>query len=389
MLDELNKDILKEIFAMFREYIKKLKDSANDDTKSSGLIFTTNQTNDCDHISVEVFGGACRVLLNKPRHEIEIYNDSSKGLSAFFNLMSQKDWAEELIHRIYETEYSQDCFNWAVECRNTADDNFLKQTQKQFLEYLKQLCIRYDILPADANHREFVNVLKQENDSIAFAEKLISMLTQQEKTEYELLAKNLTVANNASGFTNFLDLPEGWTDIKITDILTDTDLAVATYVIYSQSRDAMGSYWTSSKYKTQDDYYKSMARLYDVAERFSGVRVSQPVNALTFLLDSSYINDEDAMMYLDPSYLRQEDGRNAGSSYKQSFDHKQHETLLNLIVNAKCKIVISNYSVDLYNYMLTPERGWTRVEYETNTSVGGKKNNKRMEVLWLKNLISK
>ena len=56
---------------------------------------------------IEPFGGACRVLLNKPRHKEEIYNDSSIGLSAFFNLMSNADTADALISEIYKTEYRQ------------------------------------------------------------------------------------------------------------------------------------------------------------------------------------------------------------------------------------------------------------------------------------------
>lgn len=57
---------------------------------------------------VTPFGGACRVLLNKPRHKQECYGDLSEGLCTFVQLMSSHQTAIELIHLIYDTDYSQE-----------------------------------------------------------------------------------------------------------------------------------------------------------------------------------------------------------------------------------------------------------------------------------------
>lgn len=41
-------------------------------------------------IFVTPFGGMCRVLLNKPRHKVECYNDYSSGLTALMRILSDR-----------------------------------------------------------------------------------------------------------------------------------------------------------------------------------------------------------------------------------------------------------------------------------------------------------
>ena len=54
-------------------------------------------------IYVEPFGGGCRVLLNKPRHKIECYNDYGEGICAVMRVMSNPDTASEFIERLGES----------------------------------------------------------------------------------------------------------------------------------------------------------------------------------------------------------------------------------------------------------------------------------------------
>ena len=67
---------------------------------------------DYEHTSVyvEPFGGACRVLLNKPRHEKEIYNDLGTGLVTFFETMSDIEKADKVIRKLNDMELSRDVF---------------------------------------------------------------------------------------------------------------------------------------------------------------------------------------------------------------------------------------------------------------------------------------
>lgn len=61
-------------------------------------------------------------------------------------------------------------------------------------------------------------------------------------------------------------------DQYVPDI-SDYELAVATYVKYEQSRDAMGKVWIPNKFKSNDTYHCNTRRLYDVTERLEGVNV--------------------------------------------------------------------------------------------------------------------
>jgi hypothetical protein len=234
--------------------------------------------------------------------------------------------------------------------------------------------------------------------------------------------------------------------------IEDIDLAVATYVRFMQSRDAMGQVWSNAKFKTQDDYYKQMPRLYDVADRLEGVHVSQidafhfyhsNIDVITNMVNglssvqrndlyekvkskanidnyvnmaknsywNHFISNPKVMMCCDPSYIDPvserkylgllEDVKNGkitkeqamkkrpkdlGGPYAASFTYEDHEAFVRAIYQAKCKMIVCNYDLVLYNTYLNAENGWKRLEFETTTSVGSKKDNKRTEVLWYKNL---
>ena len=73
-------------------------------------------------VFVTPFGGGCRVLLNKPRHPIEIYNDFSSGLCALMRVLSQRDTAIELIQRVMDSEYSREQFEDAKELFDRSGD---------------------------------------------------------------------------------------------------------------------------------------------------------------------------------------------------------------------------------------------------------------------------
>lgn len=157
-------------------------------------------------------------------------------------------------------------------------------------------------------------------------------------------------------------------------------LAIATYVVYCMSRDGMGTAFSASKFRSSEEYYKQVDKLYRVAERLNGVQVIGAVGALTYLLENSYLNEERAMFYIDAPYLSaDEDERNLGVCYKGQMDKADHELILKTISTSKAKFLISNYDTPVYNDYL---RDWTKVTINTITGVGGKKDNKRIECLW-------
>lgn len=157
-------------------------------------------------------------------------------------------------------------------------------------------------------------------------------------------------------------------------------LAVATYVVYSMSRDGMGTAFSASKFRSSEAYYKQVDRLYRVAERLNGVQVIGAVSALTYLLENSYLDCKEAMFYIDAPYLSaDEDEKNLGICYKGQMELSDHRLLLETITQSKAKFLISNYDTPVYNEYL---KDWTKVTIGTVTGVGSKKNNRRTECLW-------
>ncbi|WP_373163283.1 DNA adenine methylase [Agathobaculum sp. Marseille-P7918] len=323
-------------------------------------------------IYLEPFGGACRVLLNKERHDLEIYNDSSAGLCAFVRLMSNQDTAHELIARLYETEYSQEQFDWALDIRNKVDDPLGVQISRELMRVYKKLkrtmeqCPDYQLNP----------------EEIAEAKTVLDNWRAFTET-YDIYHANLNAYKPQSQDKvkkgNLRDYTIAYAQDELYGI-SEIDLAVATYVVYSQSRDAIGKNWTSFKYKSQEAYYKQIDRLYDVANRLEGVQVTQ-VGALAYCLKNNYIESPHVFCYADPSYLDPKiKKKDLGNQvYKHPFSYEDHELFLDMVHNAKCKMIISNYDNELYNKYL---RGWNKIEIPTKTSVGGKADNRRTEVLW-------
>ena len=94
-------------------------------------------------IFIEPFGGGARVLLNKPRHPVEIYNDASAGLCAFMRCMGDPQKAQEVIYRLYDTDYTPETFYAAVKLRNEEEDDYFSELKRQFKQYLSLLGKKY------------------------------------------------------------------------------------------------------------------------------------------------------------------------------------------------------------------------------------------------------
>ena len=345
-------------------------------------------------IYIEPFGGAASVLLNKPTHGTEIYSDVSRGLVTLMEYLSNPDKAPELIDSLYDTVYSVDCFNEYLEYRNSVDDSCLstrkkaemsrfKSFYKRFIERMKKAGqldtlknLMNDKKTSDDDKWQFIRGLM--NDPTLFTETDIK--TFQTLNNEDMIP--LTLIESSS-----FDLNENIGIIEEPDPLK---LAVATYVVYSMSRDGMGTAFSSSKFHSSEAYYKQIDRLYRVAERLNGVQVIGAVGALSYLIKNlldifhqfktSYLNEKRAMFYIDAPYLSaDEDEKNLGICYKGQMELSDHQLLLETITESKAKFLISNYDTPVYNEYL---KGWTKVTIDTVTGVGSKKNNKRTECLW-------
>lgn len=208
--------------------------------------------------------------------------------------------------------------------------------------------------------------------------------------------------------------------------VSDMDLAIATYVVFQQSRDGMGRTWSAQKFKTNAQYKRQLIKLYDCAERLEGIAVSQ-IDAMYYFINlasgnidetdsgfstmSEWMSDPRVMIYCDPSYISAKDEedllegidvdsvdslseaireklesektpKNLGKIYSCSFGYDEQERFVKCIQNAKCKMMVSNYDLALYNKYLNEKTGWRKELFETTTGVGSKKDNKRTEIIW-------
>lgn len=422
-------------------------------------------------IFVTPFGGMCRVLLNKPRHKIDCYNDYNPGLYALITILSNRDTADELIHRLYtETNYSKEEFDKQKSVYDMATKSFEVQEKNT----LKKLLISHDIVePIYANQLlSFVyqEATKEDKDAdkdetgkeaditkkskskrqspkekssvIQDAEKKLKAVLKENnafKGQFERILANWILAaemkkQRESVASDKLDrsyeLYElDWPQNSGVDV-SDMDLAIATYYVFQCSRDGMGQTFSEHKFKTTEQYLQRVMNLYNCAEQLEGVRTFQ-IDAMTFFgkipskeetasdstgFDqlSEWILDTKVMMVCDPSYIDPESEKrflkkigvkdlnevglissvikekykgkkipkNLGAVYSRSFGYVEHENFLRCIQNAKCKLMVCNYDLQLYNKYLTPSEGWRREEFVTTTSVGGKADNRRVEVIW-------
>lgn len=74
-------------------------------SKYSGWVIEHLPENGC---YVEVFGGSGAVLLNKPRSDIEVYNDKNGDLPQFFRTL--RDQTDELVEWLRLTPYSRELY---------------------------------------------------------------------------------------------------------------------------------------------------------------------------------------------------------------------------------------------------------------------------------------
>ena len=382
---------------------------------------------DDSDIYIEPFGGACRTLLNKPRHKVEIYNDYGEGVSTVMYMLSDWERARDYIYRLYETEYSEEQFNWAKEIYDSAEINLLQQSGDVLIRELKSILVNYGVIHNNANIRVFKSFLEDEK-SIHILANIIKDETTTRRTQILKRLKDLLDDYN---LVKDLEQERGLIERSrdIGNYISDMDLAVATYVLFTQSRDSMGKVWSSAKFKSTDQYRERILRLFDCAQRMEGVLTYQ-IDAMDFFrwhvginrenelsnINKDYkimlewIHDPKVMMYCDPSYISPEDEEkllkgidwrnvdniseeikkrkldnkpsNLGKVYAMSFEYEDHENFLKCIYDAGCKIMVSNYDLKLYNKYLTPANNWRRIEFETTTSVGGKAENRRTEVIW-------
>lgn len=381
---------------------------------------------------IEPFGGACRTLLNKKPHTYELYSDTSRGLCIFFEEVQKEKTCIDLQKKLLEFVPSEIEFWKNIQYKAQMEQSLLCTTTDTLKRYTARIRRKNRNENTVNAVRELQNAIsdldiegilsgisklktyvgRQETNSLeSFAEvyqmfwdncedyynemyeKGRALAEEELKRKKETLSaeEEESIVNRVGREYAFRQLDNLEEPMELS-AEERTKLAAATFITFYFSRDGMGLSYSESRGENVKSYYKKIDTLSDIGKRMEDVKI---INAdAWFFLDNqltqgAYLMNPNVMMYLDPSYLSVADvetgekgGKNLGSSYDSSFGFKEHEKLLDNIIDAKAKILISNYDVEPYKSRLTEKKGWHRYEYETKTSVGGAKNNKRTEVLW-------
>ena len=117
-------------------------------------------------------------------------------------------------------------------------------------------------------------------------------------------------------------------------------------------------------------------RLDAVVQRLKAVRIE---NKDARKLIKRYLNRPATLLYLDPPYLGE---RTKGYNIDAN-DEKFHTELLKLANKAQCMVFISGYENDLYESILSEERGWSTKKIKTHTKGSNGTLHERIEVLWM------
>lgn len=110
-------------------------------------------------------------------------------------------------------------------------------------------------------------------------------------------------------------------------------------------------------------------KIIQAAERLRGVQIeNKPAIELI-----QRFNFQNVLIYCDPPYMLE---TRHGKQYRCEMTDKEHEELLNILLQHKGPVIISGYETSLYDSML---QGWDKFERTAYSQVCSKKK----EVVWL------
>ncbi len=335
----------------------------------------------------ELFGGGARTLLNKPPHSKEIYNDLSVGVHTLFKVIANEGSFHQLMESLYEKEYTKEDFKEAIKYRNQYEDDGWKEIHRLARDFIKEMENKY-------NFHQFDDYKKYRSEALS---ELDMRLTEEDRERAEMLYIQIMGINYLRELEkeSKRDIKkEGNNSYRVNTIqkiglvgnYDEITLAAATYISHLFSRDALGEAFSSCKFKSNEAYYNRVDKLLECHYRLRNVEMMHE-DAMRFITPGDelcILDDTRVMLYCDPTYLPEgevlEGGKNPGVKYKNFWTKEQHERFIEAISAAQCKVMISNYGSDIYN-RLDRDYGWSRMEIETTTSVGGNHSD-RTEVLW-------
>lgn len=161
------------------------------------------------------------------------------------------------------------------------------------------------------------------------------------------------------------------------------DLAINEFILRRMSRGGLKKAfaWSDRKRGGQpgdvNAWETILELLPEISERLAGVNVI----SASFESVVSTWDEDHTLMYLDPPYLHSTRSEAATDAYEHELSVEQHIQLLNMIKNARGKIVISGYYSRLYKETLV---GWKCKKKEiANHSSQSKVKERKVECIWM------
>ena len=161
------------------------------------------------------------------------------------------------------------------------------------------------------------------------------------------------------------------------------DYAVNEFILRRMSRGGLKKAfgWSDRKRGGQPGDVNAWETIIELLPSISS-RISD-VNIISESFESVVSNwdEENTLTYLDPPYLHSTRNETSTDAYEHELTVEQHIQLLNMIKNARGKIVISGYQSRLYKETLV---GWKCKKKEiANHSSQSKTKERKIECIWM------
>lgn len=127
--------------------------------------------------------------------------------------------------------------------------------------------------------------------------------------------------------------------------------------------------------KGVSDYLSKVDGLLELHQRLSSVMI---LNRSAFDILERYQTPE-TFYYLDPPYHQT---TRTGARYAVDFSNKQHEQLIDTIINHPSMIMLSGYDCAAYDRLLTNER-WQKYSFQVNTISAKRIPKTKTETIWI------
>ena len=207
---------------------------------------------------------------------------------------------------------------------------------------------------------QIVNLFDQlRNNSKALFEAVA--LTPYARAEFERARSNVIVTDPLEKARRFL----------VATMLTVNGTNGSTHSGFSFSTS-----YSRENVEARVNRWKNMPeRLQKVVQRLRNIRVEN--RDARELLDF-FVDRPATLMYLDPPYFVKREHTYVIDANDEAF----HEELLKKCRKAKCMLLISAYESELYDQLLSREKGWEKTRIKTKTRDTSGKDYSKSEVLW-------